>query len=304
MSESVKKSLTKKISSKDANVGIISPWQWKRILLRIFIYFIFAIFTVFALAPFYFLFTHSFKSGQDMIRYGISIQPNFGAFTFDMYRLLFDPANSDYFIWYRNSVVFATVQTVLALVFSSLVGYAIAVYKFKLRNFIFLLVLFVMMLPIEIMMIPLFRQMVAFNMINSMWGLVLPFLAAPISVFFFRQYALSLPMELADAGRIDGLTELGIFGRIMAPLMKPAYGAMAILISMMSWNSMVWPMVVLRDSDMMTIPIGLNSLITPHGHNFDLLMPGAVLAVIPLVVLYLLNQKAFMTGLTVGGIKG
>jgi arabinosaccharide transport system permease protein len=161
-----------------------------------------------------------------------------------------------------------------------------------------------MMVPIEIMMIPLYKEMVAFKMFNNIWGVVLPFVVFPSAVFFFRQYSTGLPKELMDAGRIDGLSEYGIFARIMVPLMKPAYGAMAILISMNSWNAVVWPMVVLRDSNKLTIPIGLSTLITPYGNNYDKLMPGAVLAVIPIIIVFVLNQKAFMEGLTVGSVKG
>jgi len=284
------------------SVAIMSPWR--RITLRIIIIMILSIFAIFALTPFYFLLAHSFKSGQDMIRHGISLNPNFQAFTLDMYKMLFDPANSNYFIWYRNSLLYTFVQTVLGLTISSMVGYALGVYKFKGGTAVFIMVLLVMMFPIEIMMIPLFRQMVSLSLINTIWGLVLPFAAAPVSVFFFRQYSLGLPKELMDAGRIDGLTEYGIFTRIMAPLMKPAFGAMAILISMGSWNAVVWPMIVLRDNSMLTVPLGLSTLITPYGNNYDLLMPGAVLAVIPIVIVFLLNQKAFMSGLTVGSIKG
>jgi len=280
----------------------MSPWR--RNLLRVLIIIFLSFFAIFALTPFYFLIVHSFKSGQDMVRNGIGLNPNFPAFTLDMYRLLFDPANSNYFIWYRNSLLYTTVQTVLGLALSSTVGYALGVYKFKGGTIVFIMVLLVMMFPIEIMMIPLFRQMVSLRLMDTIWGLVLPFAVAPVSVFFFRQYSLGLPKELMDAGRIDGLTEYGIFLRIMAPLMKPAFGAMAILISMGSWNAVVWPMVVLRSNDMLTVPLGLATLITPYGNNYDLLMPGAVLAVIPIVIIFLLNQKAFMSGLTVGGIKG
>ena len=282
--------------------AIMDPWR--RNLLQAMIIAIMVLFTVFALTPFYFLIVHSFKSGQEMVRHGISLNPNFKAFTLDMYRLLLDPANSNYFIWYRNSLFYTSVQTVLALLLSSTVGYALGMYKFRGGNFVFVLVLLVMMLPIETLMIPLFRQMISLNMINNIWGVVLPFVVFPPAVFFFRQFSLGLPRELMDAGRIDGLTEFGIFTRIMAPLMKPAYGAMAILISMGSWNAVVWPMVVLRDSTRLTVPLGLSTLITPYGNNYDLLMPGAVLAVIPIVIVFLLNQKAFMSGLTVGSIKG
>ena len=276
----------------------------KNRILKILIFIIFIIFFLFAITPFFFLISHSFKSGQDMIRNGIGLVPDFGAFTFDMWRMLFDPENSNYFIWYRNSLLYTSVQTILGLVLSSMVGYSLGRYKFKGSSFIFVLVLLVMMLPIEIMMIPLFRQMVTLNMINSMWGVVLPFAVFPPAVFFFRQYSLGLPSELMDAGRIDGLTEYGIFVRIMVPLMKPAFGAMAILISMASWNSIVWPMVVLRDNFRLTIPIGLSTLITPYGNNFDLLMPGAVAAIVPIIIFFMLNQKAFISGLTVGGVKG
>jgi len=276
----------------------------KNNLLRVLIFFILSIFFIFAITPFFFLITHSFKSGQDMVRHGISLFPQFDAFTLDMWRLLFDPTNSNYFIWYRNSLLYTSVQTVLSLVLASMVGYSLGIYKFRGSNMVFMLVLLVMMLPIEIMMIPLFRQMVSLSLINNMWGVVLPFVVFPPAVFFFRQFALGLPKELMDAGRIDGLTEYGIFVRIMAPLMKPAYGAMAILISMASWNSIVWPMVVLRDNFRLTIPIGLSTLITPYGNNFDLLMPGAVAAIVPIIIFFILNQKAFISGLTIGGVKG
>lgn len=146
--------------------------------------------------------------------------------------------------------------------------------------------------------------MVTFKFFDNIFGVVLPFVVFPPAVFFFRQYSLSMPEELSDAGKIDGLTDYGIFFRIMVPIMKPAFGAMAILISMNSWNAIVWPMVVLRSSNKLTIPIGLSTLITPYGNNYDMLMPGAVLAVIPIVILFILNQRAFMEGLTVGSVKG
>lgn len=262
------------------------------------------VFTLFALTPFFFLVMHSFKSGQDMVRNGISLLPEFHLFTLDMYRLLFDPANSNYFIWYRNSLLITTVQTLISLVLASMVGYSLGMYKFKGQQIIFVLVLLVMMLPLEVMMIPLFRQMLSLGLFNTLWGVVLPFAVFPPAVFFFRQFSLGLPKELADAGRIDGLTEYGIFVRIMMPLMKPAFGAMTILISMTSWNAVIWPMIVLRDNQMLTLPLGLSTLITPYGNNFDILMPGAVLAVIPIVVVFLFKQKSFIAGLTAGGVKG
>lgn len=271
---------------------------------RVLMIVILSVFAMIAIIPFYFLITSSFKPGVEMVRHGISLNPHFEKFTLDMYKLLFDFEESNYFIWYKNSLFYTGLQTVLGLILTSMVGYGLGIYKFKGRNFFFLLVLLVMMIPVEIMMIPLYKEMVTLKFFDNVFGVVLPFVVFPSAVFFFRQYSIGLPKELMDAGRIDGLTEYGIFYRIMIPIMKPAYGAMAILISMNSWNSIVWPMVVLRSSKKLTIPIGLSTLITPYGNNYDMLMPGAVLAVIPIIILFMLNQKAFMEGLTVGSVKG
>ena len=277
--------------------------KWKSNLAQVAMIVILSLFAIFSLIPFWFLLTSSLRPGVEMIRHGITLDPHFESFTLDLFKDLFSSKNN-YFIWYGNSLLYTGVQTVLGLVLTSLVGYGLGSYKFKGRNVIFVLVLLVMMIPLEIMMIPLYKQMVAFGFMDNILGVVLPFAVFAPAVFFFRQYSLGLPRELRDAGRVDGLTEYGIFLRIMVPLMKPAYGAMAILISMNSWNAIVWPMVVLRDSLKKTIPIGLSTLLTPYGNNYDLLLAGAVLAVIPIVVLFALFQKSFMEGLTVGSLKG
>lgn len=283
---------------------MISAKNKKRIV-RVLIIAILSIFAMCALLPFYFLIVSAFKPGVEMVRYGITLNPHLEKFTLNQFRLLFDLDESNYFYWYGNSLLYTTVQTVLGLVLTSMVGYALGVYKrFRWRNAVFLMVLLVMMIPVEIMILPLYKEMVFLEFFDKIWGVVLPFAVFPSAVFFFRQYSLGLPLELMDSGRVDGLTEFGIFARIMVPLMKPAFGAMAILISMNSWNSLVWPMVVLRSSKKLTIPIGLSTLITPYGNNYDLLMPGAVLAVIPIIILFMLNQRTFIEGLTAGGIKG
>jgi len=180
----------------------------------------------------------------------------------------------------------------------------LAMYNFKGKNAVFIIVLVVMMIPVEILILPLYELSISTGLIDSYLGVILPFVVAPMSIFFFRQYAQSLPRELLDAGRIDGCGEFKIFFKIMLPLMKPAFGAMGILQAMFSWNNFVWPLIVLRSNDMLTLPIGLQSLITPYGNNYDILFPGAVMSVIPIIILFILNQKAFISGLTVGGVKG
>jgi arabinosaccharide transport system permease protein len=107
-----------------------------------------------------------------------------------------------------------------------------------------------------------------------------------------------------DAARVDGCSEYGIFVRIMMPLMAPAFAAMAILQAMNSWNNFLWPMIVLRTNDMLTLPIGLSSLLTPYGNNYDVLIAGSVLAILPILVVFLFFQRYFIEGMTAGGVKG
>lgn len=256
------------------------------------------------LFPLYYLLMASFKPSSDLFRYGLDLRLNFASMSWDNYKLLFTDNKGVYFHWYKNSILITALSTAASLFVSSLVGYGLGAYDFRGRNFIFILVLFVLMVPIEILMLPLYKLTVAMKIINTYSGVVLPFLVSPIAVFFFRQFVLGLPKDFIDAGRIDGCTEFGIFFRIMAPMMKPAFAAMTILLSMQSWNSFIWPLIVLRTNEMFTLPIGLSAMLTPYGNNYDKLIPGAVLAIIPVVIVFLFNQRAFISGLTAGGIKG
>jgi arabinosaccharide transport system permease protein len=254
--------------------------------------------------PFYYLFLASFRPSDLLFRSGMDFGIDFSKMTLQNYRYVFFGKGRIYFYWYRNSILITSLFTTLALFFSSLVGYGLAVYHFKGRNLIFTLVLFILMVPLEILMLPLYRLLITLKLVNTFPGVVLPFVVSPLGIFFFRQYASGLQRDFMDAGRIDGCSEYGLYFKIMAPLMTPAFGAMAILLAMRSWNEFVWPLIVLRTNEMFTIPIGLSGLMTPYGNNYDLLISGAVLAVIPIIILFTLNQKSFIAGLTAGGIKG
>lgn len=268
------------------------------------IIFILSLFALFALAPFFFMLLSSFKPGDQIIKNGISAKINFDIMSFENYKILFTERNGIYLDWYKNSVLITTIQTALAVFLSSWVGYGLAVYEFKGKNIIFVLVLVLMMVPIEILILPLYRLSVSLKIIDTYAGVILPFIVPPMAVFFFRQFAVGLPTELIDAARIDGASEFGIFFKIMMPLMKPAYGAMIILQAMFSWNAFVWPLIVLRSSENFTLPIGLSSLITPYGNSYDMLFPGAVISVVPIIILFMFKQNSFISGLTVGGVKG
>lgn len=254
------------------------------------------------LAPFFFMLVSSLKPGQELISKGLTWKMNFDVMSLNNYKILFFQDNR-YLLWYKNSLIITALYTILSLFFSSLVGYGLAVYNFKGKRLLFFIVLLVMMVPLEILLLPLYRLMITLKLMDTYIGVVLPFAVSPFAVFFFRQYIIGLPKDLIEAARIDGCNEFKIFFRIIAPLMKPAFGAMFILLALTSWNSFVWPLIVLRTTEHLTLPIGLTSLITPYGNNYDMLMPGAVMSVVPVAIIFLINQRAFIEGLTAGGIK-
>ena len=257
-----------------------------------------------AMLPFAFMFLSSLKPGQEMLRKGLSLTFDPGISSFKNYEALNTYRDGIYWQWYKSSAVIMFLQTVIGLFFGSLVGYGLAMYNFRGKNLIFTLVLLVMMIPFEILLLPLYRSLIRFKLTDTYFGVIIPYLVPPFMVFFFRQYVLGLPKELLEAGRIDGCTDYGVFFRIMVPIMIPAFGAMAILSCMNSWNNLLWPLIVLSTNEKFTIPIGMGTTITPYGNAFDVLMPGAVMAVVPIVIIYLFAQKTFIAGLTAGSVKG
>lgn len=256
-----------------------------------------------SLFPLIALIISSFRPAVELIRNGITLNIDLENFSLTNYEYLFTEA-AQYWRWYGNSLIVTILAVVLSLFFSSMVGYALGVYDFKGSGIIFLCVLLTMMIPFEIMMLPLYELIVNLGLINTYTGIILPSIVAVNAVFFFRQFATGLPTELMDAARIDGSTEYGIFFKIMVPIMKPSFGAMTILLGLNNWNNFLWPLLVIRSNDLFTLPIGLQSLVSPYESNYNVLISGAVLSVLPIVVLFILFQKYFVSGLTAGGVKG
>lgn len=263
----------------------------------------FAIISFVALFPLISLIISAFRPSTELMRDGITFSVNWSELSFDNYIYIFTQAG-EYWQWYGNSLIISALTIILSLFFSSMVGYSLATYNFKGRNLIFLLVLVIIMIPFEVLMLPLYQLMIDTRLIDTYTGIMLPLIVSPTAVFFFRQYAMGLPKELMDAARIDGCTEYGIFFKIMAPLMLPSFAAMAILQGLHSWNNFLWPLLVVRSNDLFTLPIGLATLLTPYGNNYDILIAGAVMTVIPIVILFAFFQRYFVAGLTTGGVKG
>lgn len=275
----------------------------KRLALQVLIFVLFAILSVIILIPFYILVISSFKPGNDLIRYGINLKLEFDKMSLDNFIFLFT-GQHQYFTWFFNSLFLTAVSVIVTLFVCAAVGYGFAMYDFKGKNFLFICVLFVMMVPFEILMVPMYSQIIDMGLIDTYTGIILPGITSASTVFFFRQYLLGIPKDLISAGRIDGASEYGIFFRIIIPIMKPAFAAMAILNTMGAWNNLLWPLLVLKTDTKFTLPIGLNTLLTPYGNNYDLLIVGSFFSVIPVLIIFLCFQKYFVDGMTAGAVKG
>ena len=277
------------------------------VLLTIF----FAILCILFIIPLYALLLGTFKGGAELFVSGLNLNPTFELLHLKAWRYLFTGVMSNgeynphnYFIWYRNSLVIVLVQGGLTLLLSSMVAYGFAKYDFKGKNALFMCVLLVMMVPLEILMLPMYTQINAMGLRNTYAGVMLPFLVNMSAVFFFRQFLSGVPKDLIETARLDGCTEYGIFFRVVMPIMKPAYASMAVLTGMGAWNALLWPMLVISDANKYTVPIGLNTLWSPYGNNYDLMITGSCFAILPLLLIYLFAQRFIVEGMTAGAVKG
>lgn len=243
-------------------------------VIKVLLFLLFAVLCFLILVPFYAVTIASFKPGEDLIRYGLNLKFDLSVMNFDNFAYLFTGGHS-YFMWFFNSLLLTVVQVALTLIVSATVAYGFAAYDFVGKNLLFVCVLLIMMVPFEILLLPLYTLTYNIGLMNSYSAIVLPGIASAATIFFFRQYLRGVPKEIIAAGRVDGASEYGIYMRLILPVMKPSFAAMAILNGMNSWNNFLWPFMVLSDANKYTLPIGLKTLLTPYGNNYDLLIVGS-----------------------------
>lgn len=256
-----------------------------------------------SLVPLLAIFVGTFQDGNEVIRRGMTFDVDLGTLSLDNYVLLFTDSGP-YFRWFANTLLLTVAQVAGTLLVSSFVAYGFAMYEFRTKTLWFIMVLLVMTVPFEMLMLPLYVQVNDMGLADTYTVIALPFLASAVTIFFFRQYFLGIPKEIIEAGRVDGVSEFGIFFRLVLPITKPAMAAMAILNGMMCWNNFLWPLLVLRSPEKFTLPIGLNTLLTPYGNNYELLIIGAFFSLIPVLILFLAFQRFFIEGITAGAVKG
>jgi lactose/L-arabinose transport system permease protein len=207
-----------------------------------------------------------------------------------------------------NSAKISIATTVLALLIASLAGYGFEIYKSKAKDIVFTILLLSMMIPFAAIMVPLYRmfgsisQTIPMLGIDTLSSVVLPTVTTAFLIFFFRQNTKMFPRELVEAGRIDGLSELGVFFRIYVPTMKTTYAAAAIITFMASWNNYLWPLVVLQSPENMTIPLLISNLGSSYSPDYGVIMLAIVIATFPAALVFFLMQKHFVAGM-MGSVK-
>jgi len=205
---------------------------------------------------------------------------------------------------YLNTAVTATVIVVVQLILCSMAAYAFGRIKFPGRNIIFGTLLAVLMVPSSFFILPQYLMIQKMGLLNTIPALFIPGLFSAFGTFLMRQFFMALPNELEDAARIDGCNHFMIFSRIMFPLVKPGLVALAILTLRSAWNDLMWPMIVNTSPEKMTLSAGLSYLQGQYATDYPVMMAGAVLAVLPLLILFALFQKQFIEGIALQGIKG
>lgn len=207
-----------------------------------------------------------------------------------------------------NSAIISISTTILAILISSLAGYGFEIYKSKAKDTVFNILLLSMMIPFAALMVPLFQMFGTISQIFPAIGIdtpaavILPTVTTAFLIFFFRQSTKMFPKDILEAGRIDGLTELGLFFRIYVPTMKTSYAAAAIITFMGSWNSYLWPLVILQSPENQTIPLLISNLGSSYSPDYGMIMTAIVIATLPSALIFFIMQKHFVAGM-IGSVK-
>jgi multiple sugar transport system permease protein len=203
-----------------------------------------------------------------------------------------------------NSVVLTTAVTLASLLVNVAAGYAFAKLRFAGRDRIFKLLLGALVIPSQVAMVPLFLLLKHLGLVNSYGGVIVPALASIFGIFVVRQYALTVPDDLLEAARIDGASEVRIFRSVIVPMLQPIIVTLALFTSLGTWNDFMWPLIVLNDSELYTLPVALASLSREHVQDNELMMAGAVLTTLPVLLVFLALQRYYIQGITLGSLKG
>ena len=253
--------------------------------------------------PFLWLIFSSFKTGADIVRIPVTLFPQ--KWTLGAYQLVMDPTRANLPVAYLNSIMVTTGTVLSVLLTSSMGGFVFSRLDFPGRNYLFYFVLATTMVPFLTLLIPLYIVMSELHLLNSLWGVWVPSIFSSFGIFLCRQFVYGIPRELYDAAKIDGSGDFGIYRNIILPLTKPVLSALAIFVFLSSFNSYLWPLVVLNDEDKLTLPLIIARMANRFGGtDYQAVMAGSVLVSIPPLIVFLIFQRNFVRGIALTGLKG
>jgi multiple sugar transport system permease protein len=248
--------------------------------------------------PLVYMLSTSLKSSAEV--YELSLLPR--APTLDNYRRL--GGASGFPRWFLNSLTIASATTVSVLFFDSLVGYTLAKFSFRGRRLVFLAILSTLMIPTEMLVLPWYVMSKNLGWLDTYWGIMFPGMMTGFGTFLMRQFFESVPNELLEAGRVDGLGEFQIWWRIALPLVGPALSALAIFTFLGNWTAFLWPLISTTRRELYTLPVGLASFSGEFQREWEMVMAGASVATLPVLLVFIVLQKYIVRGVMLAGIKG
>lgn len=255
--------------------------------------------TIVLLFPFHWMLVSSLRTNPEIFTTRIDLLPR--SLMLENYvRLLKETL---FLRWMLNSIFIAFSAVALSLLLGAPAGFALAKYSFPGKGIIFAAVLLTAVMPRFVTVIPVFSLMAKYGLTNTYWALILPFAVNPYVIFLMRQYIIGVPNELLDAARIDGCGEIRIFFSVIAPLLKPAFGAAGIYALMLTWGEYLFALILMRDPTMMLFPVGLTTLKGMYEVEYGMIMAGSVLSVVPLILVFLFMQRQFVSGMMEGAVK-
>lgn len=273
-----------------------NKYEWlKNILIQFFL----AGATVSFLFPFIWMLSGAFKNGTEVVKMPPTLIPsalNFNNFNeiqhyFPMFKFL------------QNSILVSVVTTAAQLLVSTMAAFVFAKIQFKGRETLFLLFLITMMIPVQVTMTPLFIVFTKLGLVNTLAGIILPGIFSAYGTFLLRQHIMTIPDVLLEAAFMDGAGYVRVFRSIILPLSKPALATFGIFSFMSSWNNFLWPLLIISNKDLMTLPLGLSKLSGRWATDWNILMAGNVISFIPIFIVFVFAQKYFIKGMTMSGIK-
>ncbi|NRF95724.1 carbohydrate ABC transporter permease [Paenibacillus frigoriresistens] len=252
------------------------------------------------ITPFFWMVSTSLKSFTESMQVPPKVLPS--VWHFENYLTVIEKMN--FTTYYLNTIVVTVGRTAGQLLLCSLAAYAFARLRFPGNNILFIGILSVLMVPSQVVLIPSFVIMRSFGWIDTFYALIVPGVFSAFGTFLMRQFFLTIPRDLDEAAKIDGCSLFGIFWRIFLPLSRSALVSLAILTVLASWNDLLWPLTMTSSDEMRVLSIGIASFQGQHGTDYPLLMSGALMATLPMIILFILLQRYFIEGIALNGIKG